>query len=173
MQQIRLNTIDNTYFYSARKLYEEAFPVYERRALKSQSKLLANPDYKFDVFVKDNMLIGFILWWNYKEFQYIDHFAVTKTKRNNGYGTKILKEFIKSNFKPTLLEVELPDSPINKKRIKFYERLGFKLNLHDYKVPSSIDDRKIDLLVMSYPEAISKETLNRFVVNNHPTIFNS
>ena len=121
MQQIRLNTIDNTYFYSARKLYEEAFPVYERRALKSQSKLLANPDYKFDVFVKDNMLIGFILWWNYKEFQYIDHFAVTKTKRNNGYGTKILKEFIKNT---SWAHIDIAGPSFVDKPLRVYEKKG-------------------------------------------------
>ncbi|MFD0762072.1 GNAT family N-acetyltransferase [Lutibacter aestuarii] len=173
MRQISLNTIDNTYFYSAWKLYEEAFPIYERRTLKAQTKLFGNHSYKFDLFVQDDVFIGFILWWNFKDFQYIDHFAVSKLLRNKGYGAKILQEFIKSNSKPTLLEVELPDSPLNKRRIKFYERLGFKLNLHNYKVPSSIDNRKIDLLVMSYPEVISKEKLNQFVVNNHPTIFNS
>jgi hypothetical protein len=51
---------------------------------------------------------------------------------------KILEDFIKGNSNPTLLEVELPDSAINNKRIEFYERLRFKLNLHEYKVPSSI-----------------------------------
>ena len=113
------------------------------------------------------------MWWDFKDFQYIDHFAVTKSKRNNGFGAKILKEFIKRNSKPTLLEVELPDSSINTKRIKFYERLGFKLNQHQYKVPSSIDDRKIDLLVMTHPRMISKENLSEFVSNNHPVIFKS
>lgn len=173
MTQFNLIDIDNPYFTSAWKLYEEAFPFYERRKLEAQILLLKNPNYKFDVFVEKNAFIGFILWWNFKDFQYIDHFAVTKSKRNNGYGAKILKEFIKRNSKPTLLEVELPDSSINTKRIKFYERLGFKLNQHQYKVPSSIDDRKIDLLVMTYPRMISKENLSEFVSNNHPVIFKS
>lgn len=173
MLKLNLKEIKNDCFESAWLLYEEAFPIYERRALKAQTVLFENPNYKFDVFVEKDIFIGFIFWWDFENFQYIDHFAVTKTKRNNGYGAKILKEFIKSNFKPTLLEVELPNSPINKRRIKFYERLGFKLNLHEYKVPSSVDNRKIDLLVMSYPKVISKENLNKFIVNNHPTIFNS
>lgn len=173
MTQFNLIDIDNPYFTSAWKLYEEAFPVYERRTLKAQSHLLKNPVYKFDVFIEKNVFIGFIMWWDFKDFQYIDHFAVTKSKRNNGFGAKILKEFIKRNSKPTLLEVELPDSSINTKRIKFYERLGFKLNQHQYKVPSSIDDRKIDLLVMTHPRMISKENLSEFVSNNHPVIFKS
>ena len=92
MTQFNLIDIDNPYFTSAWKLYEEAFPVYERRTLKAQSHLLKNPVYKFDVFIEKNVFIGFIMWWDFKDFQYIDHFAVTKSKRNNGYGAKILKE---------------------------------------------------------------------------------
>jgi GNAT superfamily N-acetyltransferase len=171
MIQLNLNNIDNDYFASAWELYEEAFPVYERRTLKAQSHLLKNPVYKFDVFIEKNVFIGCIMCWDFKDFQYIDHFAITKSQRNKGNGAKILEDFIKGNSKPTLLEVELPDSSINKKRIKFYERLGFKLNLHKYSVPSSIDDRKIDLLVMTYPNLISQEFLQEFVSNNHPVIF--
>ena len=171
MLKINIKEIKNDYFESAWLLYEEAFPVYERRTSKAQSRLLENPNYKFDVFIEKNVFIGFIMWWNFKDFQYIDHFAVTKSKRNSGYGAKIVKDFKKSSFKPILLEVELPNSPINKRRIKFYERIGFKLNLHEYKVPSFIDDSKIDLLVMTYPKFISKQNLSEFVSNNHPIIF--
>lgn len=173
MLKINLKAINDDYFTLAWQLYEDAFPKYERRTLEAQSNLFRNPCYQFDVFVKEDCFIGFVLWWNFKDFQYIDHFAVSKLLRNKGYGAKILKKFIKRNPKPTLLEVELPESPINKRRIIFYERIGFKLNLHDYKVPSSIDDCKIDLLVMTYPKLISKENLSEFVSNNHPIIFNS
>ncbi|WP_204345816.1 GNAT family N-acetyltransferase [Psychroserpens algicola] len=171
MLQLHVKSINHDYFLIAWQLYNEAFPKHERRSLQSQSKLFENPDYRFYVFIEDDMLIGFMLWWNFKDFRYIDHFAVTKSKRNNGFGAKILKAFIKGNSKPTLLEVELPDNLIDNRRIKFYERLGFKLNLHEYKVPSSIDDSKIDLLVMTYPKLISKENLCKFVFNNHPIIF--
>lgn len=173
MMQLNLNNIDDDYFASAWELYEEAFPVYERRTLNAQSHLLKNPDYRFDVFIEKNVFIGFIMWWDFKGFQYLDHFAITKSLRNLGYGAKILEDFIKGNSNPTLLEVELPDSSLNERRIKFYERLGFKLNLHEYNVPSSIDDCKIDLLVMTYPNLISLETLQEFVCNHHPIIFKS
>ncbi|AZQ58302.1 GNAT family N-acetyltransferase [Maribacter sp. MJ134] len=173
MIQLNLNNIDDDYFASAWGLYEEAFPVYERRTLEAQSCLLENPIYKFDVFIEKNVFIGFVMWWDFEDFQYIDHFAVTKSLRSKGYGAKILEDFIKGNSNPTLLEVELPDSSINNRRIRFYERLGFKLNLHEYKVPSSIDDRKIDLLVMTYPNSISNESFQKFVSNNHPKIFKS
>lgn len=173
MLKINIKDINDDYFTLAWQLYEDAFPKYERRTLEAQSKLFGNPSYQFNVFVDKNEFVGFVLWWDFKNYQYIDHIAVAQPLRSKGYGAKILEEFINEVSKPIVLEVELPDSSINRRRIEFYERLGFKLNLHQYKVPSSIDDGKIDLLVMTYPKLISKEGLNEFVSNNHPIIFNS
>jgi len=173
MFKINIKTINDNYFPLAWQLYEDAFPEHERRTLEAQSKLFGKLSYQFDVYIKEDVFIGFVLWWDFKNFQYIDHFAVSQKLRSKGYGAKILEEYINEALKPIVLEVELPDSSINRRRIQFYERLGFKLNTHDYKVPSSTDDSKIDLLIMTYPKLISKQNLGEFVSNNHPIIFNS
>ncbi len=173
MKLKRLKKSTDNDFHQAWELYNDAFPLEERRTLDGQKRVLKRSNYHFEILIDHNQFIGFILWWDLEMFRYIDHFATSKSIRNKGFGKLILNTFINNDDKSILLEVELPASSIDQRRINFYERLGFKLNLHDYKVPSSVDNRKIDLLVMSYPEAISKETLNRFIINNHPIIFNS
>jgi hypothetical protein len=85
----------------------------------------------------------------------------------------ILNRFITTNDKAILLEVELPTSSINKRRIKFYERIGFKLNTHYYEIPAIRENHSaLQLLLMSYPNKITTEEVELFINNCHPIIFN-
>lgn len=51
MKQIRLKNISDNYFHEAWKLYEEAFPVEERRLLKDQICVLKRDNYHFDILI--------------------------------------------------------------------------------------------------------------------------
>ena len=173
MKRIRLKNISDIYFQKAWELYEDAFPSEERRLLDDQSCILQNNIYHFDIFIEENQFIGLILWWDFETHRYIDHFAISVTQRNNGIGKVILNKFIDNNDKPILLEVELPTSSINERRIKFYERIGFKLNQHYYEIPPLKEDLlPLQLLLMSYPKIISKKDVDLFVEKYHPIIFN-
>ena len=172
MKQIRLKNISDVYFNSAWKLYEDAFPLEERRSLDAQKNVMKKTNYHFEIIVDDNQLIGFLLWWDFEKNRYIDHFATLTEQRNKGFGKQILERFLDINDKPILLEVELPNSAINQRRIKFYERIGFKLNQHYYEVPSSKEDHSpLELLLMSYPEHLTKKDVEQFVESCHPIIF--
>lgn len=172
MKLIRLKHVSDNYFKKAWKLYEDAFPIEERRLLDDQSYILQNDSYHFDVLINKDQFIGFILWWNFDTHRYIDHFATALDQRNKGIGKLILNEFIKSDNKSIILEVELPTSNINKRRIKFYERVGFKLNQHYYEIPPIKEDQSpLQLLLMSYPNFIYKKDVDLFVKKNHPIIF--
>ena len=77
-----------------------------------------------------------------------------------------------SNDKPILLEVELPYSTINQRRITFYERIGFKLNQHYYEIPPLKKSLlPLQLLLMSYPTEIYKNEVEQFIKICHPIIF--
>lgn len=161
-----------TNFSIAWKLYETAFPKEERRTLEEQTKIMKHPNYHFEVIFEEGQFIGFLFWWDFEMFRYIDHFATSEAMRNKGFGASILNEFIFRNSKPILLEVELPNTEINKRRIAFYERLGFKLNSHFYEVPSgSNSDETIPLLLMTYPNPIAKQEVDAFVKQCHPIMF--
>jgi len=174
MKLIRLKNITDNYFLKAWKLYEEAFPVEERRVLEDQTSVLKNNNYHFNVLIDKNQFIGFILWWDFETLKYIDHFATSLEQRNKGIGKLILNKLMYSNDKPILLEVELPTSSINQRRIKFYERIGFKLNEHYYEVPNAkINQSPLPLLLMSYPNQITSKNVELFIKKCHPIIFNN
>ena len=106
--------------------------------------------------------------------RYIDHFATSKKQRNKGIGKLILNKFIDSDDKPIILEVELPTSKINERRIIFYERIGFKLNKHHYEIPPQVKGQlPLELLIMSYPTLIADYEVEQFVEKYHPVIFNN
>lgn len=172
MKQIRLKDITDNYFQVAWELYEEAFPLEERRLLDAQTRVMEKLNYHFDVIIDKKRLIGFLLWWEFETHRYIDHFATTTGQRNKGFGKLILEQFKDRNDKPILLEVELPNSSINQRRIKFYERIGFKLNEHYYEVPPLKKEQSpLQLLLMSYPEVLSKKDVEQFIKICHPIIF--
>jgi len=172
MKLIRLKHISDNYFQKAWKLYEDAFPFEERRIIDDQSNILQNGSYHFDVLIDKDIFTGFILWWDFNTHIYIDHFATAVEQRNKGMGTLILNKFMDSADKSILLEVELPTSTINQRRIKFYERVGFKLNQHHYEIPPMTKDQPpLQLLLMSYPNTISLKDVNLFVEKYHPVIF--
>ncbi|MBK5252521.1 MAG: hypothetical protein JJE29_07815 [Peptostreptococcaceae bacterium] len=63
---------------------------------------------------------------------------------------------IKQN-QDVVLEVEKPETETAKKRIAFYERLGFFRNEYDYLQPSFSDNKRaISLLIMSRPSSLSQ-----------------
>ena len=172
MKQVKLENLSDTFFQMAWELYEGSFPLEERRLKDAQARVMKNPDYNFDIVINNKQFIGFILWWDFEAIRYVEHFATSPQQRNKGFGKLILEKFIKSNDKPILLEVELPHSTINQRRIKFYERTGFKLNPHYYEVPPIQEGHSpLQLLLMSYPNLLSAEDVERFIKIYHPVIF--
>ena len=173
MKIIRLKRISDNYFKKAWALYEDSFPFEERRLLNEQSYILQNDRYHFDVLIDKEQFLGFILWWDFDTYRYIDHFATALEQRNKGIGKLILNKFISTDNKSIILEVELPISNINERRIRFYERIGFNLNQHYYEVPPKKKEQPpLQLLLMSYPNMISEKDVSMFVKKYHPVLFN-
>lgn len=172
MNQIRLKSISDNHFYKAWELYEDAFPIEERRLLNGQTHVMKKSNYHFDIMIDKNKLIGFLLWWDFETLRYIDHFATCIKQRNMGFGKQILENFMGTNDKPILLEVELPNSTMNQRRMKFYKRIGFKLNQHHYEIPPLIEGCKpLQLLLMSYPVFITEKDVEQFTKTCHPILF--
>lgn len=71
--------------------------------------------------------VGFITYWDFNDFYYVEHFAIDPTLRNGGYGKKTLDYLCKELDRPIVLEVEMPVEEMAKRRINFYQRQGFVL----------------------------------------------
>lgn len=87
--------------------------------------------------LSDDRPLGFITYWDFGTFRYVEHFAMDSNLRNQGLGRKAFTEFIRQEDTPVVLEVELPTDSISRRRIKFYERIGLRLWAdHPYVQPS-------------------------------------
>ena len=135
-----------------RHIYEEAFPIDERRDFKQLTDIFdINKNIDIEPITENDRIIGFIIYWIFDSFVYIEHFAVDKEKRGNGIGTEILKRFIAKTNRPIVLEAELPTDNISTDRITFYQRLGFELHNYKYIQPAYDADRNpIELCLMSH-----------------------
>ncbi|MBQ0111842.1 MAG: GNAT family N-acetyltransferase [Bacteroidales bacterium] len=159
-------------FKIAEKLYIESFPEDERRSLSSVYSLLDSPIFEFIPIKEDNNFLGFANIWDFPEFVYIEHFAIMPNMRNNGIGSRFLKTLQERKNKPIVLEVEKPDNDLAKRRIGFYQRMGFHL-LKDYYLqpPYTQESQSVEMKIMVFsPKEENeicfqkiKDTLYKFV----------
>ncbi|TAJ11963.1 N-acetyltransferase [Marinilabiliaceae bacterium JC017] len=140
------------------QLMEISFPAEERRSKKQQEEILKKVNYCFQEYVTEaGELQGFIAYWKFSDFIFVEHFAINPKYRNNGLGAMFLSDLMKAyEGKRIILEVELPREEIAKRRVNFYERLGFHLNPYNHWQPAY--DGKgdgIPLKIMSYPDLLA------------------
>ena len=172
MRKIRLTQTSEEYFSAAWELYNQSFPIEERRLLSHQKEILNLDYYHFEVFVNDDLFVGIALWWEFEELKFIEHLATHPSLRRKGYGKLIIENFTFNDPTTILLEVELPENDVNKNRILFYQNLGFNLNLHPYyQPPLRSGSKPLRLLLMSFPNAISGDFVNDFIKNYHPKVY--
>lgn len=140
------------------EIMEEAFPRNEIRDYDAQKQLLKRRGYSLSPkYDEGDNLIGFIAKWEFEDFIYVEHVAVTSNGRGKGVGSNLLRKLLSSVDKKVFLEVEPVHDEISKRRVKFYERLGFKMNDFYYEQPPlRKKDKWTELKVMSYPDKISE-----------------
>ncbi|HGL6449599.1 TPA: N-acetyltransferase, partial [Clostridioides difficile] len=89
--------------------------------------------------------------------------------RNNRYGQRAL-ELLNKKGKTIILEIDLPIDEISIYRKAFYERVKYKTNNYEHIHPPY--HKKFNghnLIVMSYPEKLSKmeyDKFNHYLRNN-------
>lgn len=117
--------------------YNESFPEAERRDFSLVRELLrTNPLFSITALTKEGQYAGFISSWRLEGFTYLEHFAIEPAFRNGGIGGTVMKKFMDAYCKsPVVLEVELPNEEMSKRRIGFYQRLGFIYDSHTYFQP--------------------------------------
>lgn len=153
------------------KLMETSFPKTEFRTREDQKKLLDNKFYNLKPYFNDkNEILAFIATWEFSDFIFVEHIAVSPNARGMGLGTKIMDELINSTNKKIVLEIEPPTDETCVRRMKFYEKLGFKMNDYEYfQMPLRENQDKIPLKIMSYPAEIKKDafkSVEKCILNN-------
>jgi len=118
------------------KLHKQDFPFDERRSKEKYKQLLNNLNFKSTYIFLENKLIGYINFWDFNDFIFIEHFAIFKELRDKGYGTKFLNSFLQNTSKDIIFEIEPATDEITTRRANFYLRLGFKFSDVEYYQPS-------------------------------------
>ena len=114
-----------------KEIYFNSFPPEERRQWSNIEQLLSQNSSSYNIYLiyAEETIAGFISYWKFDEFCYIEHFAIDQTLRGQGIGTIAIKKFLMQQDKPTILEVEPAEcGAVAQRRIDFYLRYGFSLH---------------------------------------------
>lgn len=137
-------------------IMEESFPKTEHRPYARQKALLEKPVYQ--LYSTGSRIDAFAAVWEFKQFTYLEHFAVRPDRRNGGLGSAILKELRRLYPGQICLEVEPPDTPQAQHRIGFYRRNHYFLNDYDYEQPKLSEEYPaIPLMIMTSGRTITQQ----------------
>lgn len=135
---IPVKTEDSRYAF-IENLLHESFPEGERREDDRQRYNVDNNPLFTTYLINDeeaDISVGVITVWRFKKFCYVEHLATYPNIRNKGYGNKIIRTLLDGCKDITVvLEVEMPEDEMSKRRIGFYERNGFRLCTKNYLQP--------------------------------------
>jgi GNAT superfamily N-acetyltransferase len=165
----------STYISSARQIYESSFPEDERRDFNLIKALDKNTELDFCIITNNqSVVIGILSYWNFDTFVYIEHFATQEEKRGLGIGSKILTELVNTFSKPIVLEIELPENALAKRRMEFYQRHGFAPQPYNYvQPPYDKTKQSVPMLIMTKSkEEISKECYYSIIKELHQKVYN-
>ena len=106
MEQERIYDSNHKLYNDFKRLYSQSFPIFEQRTETQQEYAFNNENYHLIGYCFKGSFIGFISFWEFKDYLYIEHFAINNEIRGKGYGSTILNKFIKSTPKTILLEID-------------------------------------------------------------------
>jgi lysozyme len=146
------------------KLYELSFPEEERRLYANENDLedfrkRNNELFHILTIYNNDTAVGFLTYWTFTDYLYIEHFFINPDYRGKGLGGEMLDKFTQAADRGVILETECPNNDVSKRRIAFYKRHGFKLhNEIEYRQPPySPTQPFVELKIMSY----GKHTVSR------------
>lgn len=156
--------MDRVIFDEVYAIMQSSFPVSEIRTYSGQLSLLASPNYRIMTDQNaDGRVLAFMAVWEFPSFGFVEHLAVDGSIRGKGIGNKLMREYIGRADVPVLLEVEPPEGTLERRRIGFYERLGFHLNLYPYVQPPLREGQAdLPLYLMTYPSPVTTAEFHRF-----------
>ncbi len=168
---IRFIDVNEKTFNEVFEKMTTAFPYEERRDFLDQVECLKNEHFKFSEIYDGDTAVGFTALWFFRSFVFIEHIAIDEDKRGGGYGSKTI-ELIKETYKlPLILEAEAPVTEQQIKRIKFYNRLGFKVNDYGYEQPSYHNAESVPLMILSYPNLLNNSEFEEFLRETRKEVY--
>lgn len=163
MEYLRISPDDTARWDSVWELYEESFPLAERR--KKEDHLRAHADERFFPLSawEGEQLIGLMFFWEWDSYRYLEYLAVNPTLRGQNLGSQMLR-YLRDSEHTIILEIDPLINELSVRRLQFYERAGYTLTPYRFMhLPYRLEAEPQELLILSYPHMISKEQHNDFV----------
>lgn len=127
MEKLILKDLNGAFCRQFLSLYDSAFPEFERRTHAALSETLKQKQFTQEIYVEGDKLLALLSYWTFPKFVFLEYIAVDPSMRGGGIGSKILGDFLaKLGGKTCILEIDPPVDDVSKKRLNFYEKLGFK-----------------------------------------------
>ena len=115
-----ITTSDVQHYKFMEELLVESFPPEEYRELEHLREYTDRiGNFHNNIIFDDDLPIGFITYWDFDGFYYVEHFATNPALRNGGYGKRTLEHLCEFLKRPIVLEVERPVEEMAKRRINF------------------------------------------------------
>ncbi len=145
------------------KLYEESFPVAERRKLADHVRACEDNRFFPMSAWEGSELIGILFYWEWDSYRYLEYLAVNPDLRSKGYGSELL-QYLRECDCTIILEIDPLINELSVRRLQFYERAGFALTPYRFvHLPYRLEAESQELLILSYPKMITKEQHNDFL----------
>lgn len=143
--------------------YESSFPACERRPLAAQMEALKEGRFHVDCYEDERGFVGLLSYWEFEGLIYAEHFAIAENRRGEGWGSRILKQWLAELAHPVVLEIEPMVDELTHARLRFYEALGFELLPDEHVQPLyRVGDVPLPLRLLSYPAPLDSQTVVRF-----------
>lgn len=142
----RVADVESGAFVKAMDIYSRSFPANETRPVeKTKEMVAAGAGYELFVAQERGKVVGMSLVYVFEKFALLDYMAVAPDMQRRGIGSVLFRGtfgevWLHTNVETLLLEVqkEADGEPERTKRIEFYRRLGTKIILDNYLLPSYI-----------------------------------
>lgn len=163
MKSINICNFNHPFYEAFERLYAVSFPVFEQRTREQQETAFRHANYHLKGYEEDDTFIGFISYWEFDDYLYIEHFAINTEIRGKGYGSNLLCAFIRSTDKIVLLEIDPIVDSVSEARLRFYKKCGFHENPHLHKHPAYLDGyQPHSLIVLTTERQISEKEYGIF-----------
>lgn len=128
MEKTRIASTGHPLYTAFKEIYAGSFPVFEQRTEAQQQAAFSSAAYRLTAYTENGTFIGFMAYWTFGNYVYIEHFAMSPALRGNGYGSRALYDFVSGSPRTVLLEIDPVTDAVSAARLRFYERCGFHAN---------------------------------------------
>ena len=163
MNKTRITHVDHPLYGSFEALYSVSFPVFEQRTRAQQERAFQSENYHLMAYGEDGVFIGFIAYWEFDDYVYIEQCAIHRDLRGQGYGSRLLTGFIAECPRMVLLEIDPAIDEVSQARLGFYRKCGFHENPYPHFHPPYRNGYKAHpLMVLTGGRGITEKEYDRF-----------